>query len=208
MPPTGGFGGNTGVADAHNLAWKLALVHRGAARPGLLDSYEPERRPISELTVEQAYTRYVLRVDPSLPQENLQQPMDDPSIELGAVYRSGAVLDESEPSAPLDDPRSHSWAAGTRAPHVVLGDGRSTVDVAGHGFAVLVDGAADDWRKVADEAQRELSVPIAVQQVQDDGLSGAALVRPDGVIAWRTAEAPAASGFGAALRHLLDRGPE
>jgi 2-polyprenyl-6-methoxyphenol hydroxylase-like FAD-dependent oxidoreductase len=208
MPPTGGFGGNTGVADANNLAWKLAMVHGGRAGAGLLDSYGAERRPISALTVEQAYTRYVLRVDPLLPQENLQQPMDDPSIELGAVYRSGAVLDDSAPSAPLDNPRDRSWAAGTRAPHVALEDGRSTVDVAGRGFAVLVDGAPDDWRKVADEAQRELSVPIAVQQVQDDGLTGAALVRPDGVIAWRTGEAAAASGLGAALHVLLDRGSE
>jgi 2-polyprenyl-6-methoxyphenol hydroxylase-like FAD-dependent oxidoreductase len=205
MPPTGGFGGNTGVADAHNLAWKLALVHRGVAGPGLLSSYEPERRPISALTVEQAYTRYVLRVDPSLSQENLQQPLDDASIELGAVYRSGAVLDTSEPTAPLDDPRAHSWAAGTRAPHVSLEGGRSTVDVPGRGFAVFVDGGEDDWRKMADEAQRELSVPVVVQQVKDDGLLGAALVRPDGVIAWRTAETAAASGLGTALRQLLDR---
>jgi 2-polyprenyl-6-methoxyphenol hydroxylase-like FAD-dependent oxidoreductase len=203
MPPTGGFGGNTGVADAHNLAWKLAMVQRGVAGPGLLDSYDPERRPISALTVEQAYTRYVLRVDPSLPQENLQQPMDDASIELGAVYRSSAVLTDDDPSGPLDDPRSHSWAAGTRAPHVALSGGRSTVDVAGHGFAVLVDGGEDDWRKVADEVQRELSVPIAVQRVQDEGLSGAALVRPDGVIAWRTNEAAAASGLTASLRMIL-----
>lgn len=58
MPPTGGFGGNTGVADAHNLAWRLAIVDRGAAAPALLDSYDRERRAIAALTVEQAYTRY------------------------------------------------------------------------------------------------------------------------------------------------------
>ena len=72
MPPTGGFGGNTGVADAHNLAWKVAMVHRGIAGPGLLDTYDMERRPIADLTVEQAYTRYALRVDPSLPKDDLQ----------------------------------------------------------------------------------------------------------------------------------------
>src|SRR6185437_6397262 len=65
MPPTGGFGGNTGVADAHNLAWKLAFVTRGIAGRGLLDTYDAERRPHAALTVEQAYTRYALRVDPS-----------------------------------------------------------------------------------------------------------------------------------------------
>jgi 2-polyprenyl-6-methoxyphenol hydroxylase-like FAD-dependent oxidoreductase len=208
MPPTGGFGGNTGVADAHNLAWKLALVSKGLAGPGLLESYDAERRPISGLTVEQAYTRYVLRVDPSLPRDGLQDPMDDASIELGAVYRSGAVADASTPEQPLDDPRGHSWAAGTRAPHVTLPDGRSTVDVAGHGFALLVADGAEDWRKVADEVESTLGVPIAVQAVDDAGLSGAALVRPDGVVAWRTTEAAVAAGLGGVLAGLLDVGSQ
>jgi 2-polyprenyl-6-methoxyphenol hydroxylase-like FAD-dependent oxidoreductase len=45
-PPTGGQGMNTGIQDAYNLAWKMALVLRGAAGAGLLDSYEAERRPV------------------------------------------------------------------------------------------------------------------------------------------------------------------
>jgi 2-polyprenyl-6-methoxyphenol hydroxylase-like FAD-dependent oxidoreductase len=44
-PPTGGQGMNTGMQDAYNLAWKLALVLQGAASESLLDSYEAERRP-------------------------------------------------------------------------------------------------------------------------------------------------------------------
>jgi len=190
MPPTGGFGGNTGVADAHNLAWKLALVTKGLAGSGLLASYDPERRPIGQLTAEQAYTRYVMRVDPSLPQEDLQPPLDDPSIELGAVYRSRAVLDDSAPAGPLDDPRAHSWAAGTRVPHVELPDGRSTVDVPGHGFALVCTDSEAEWRKVAEEAHQTFGVPVTVQRVAEDGLRGAALVRPDGVIAWRTTQLP------------------
>ena len=43
MPPYGGFGGNTGIADAHNLAWKLAAVCRSDAPDSLLDTYEQER---------------------------------------------------------------------------------------------------------------------------------------------------------------------
>jgi 2-polyprenyl-6-methoxyphenol hydroxylase-like FAD-dependent oxidoreductase len=46
--PMGGQGMNTGIQDAYNLAWKLALVHRGRAPVGLLDSYEKERRPVAE----------------------------------------------------------------------------------------------------------------------------------------------------------------
>jgi FAD binding domain-containing protein len=45
-PPTGGQGMNTGIQDAYNLAWKMALVLQGTASPGLLDTYEAERRPI------------------------------------------------------------------------------------------------------------------------------------------------------------------
>jgi 2-polyprenyl-6-methoxyphenol hydroxylase-like FAD-dependent oxidoreductase len=48
FPPTGGLGLNTGVADAHNLAWKLARVAHGGAPDALLDTYESERRPVAE----------------------------------------------------------------------------------------------------------------------------------------------------------------
>jgi 2-polyprenyl-6-methoxyphenol hydroxylase-like FAD-dependent oxidoreductase len=46
--PVGGQGMNTGIQDAHDLAWKLALVRAGAAPPSLLDSYEAERQPVAE----------------------------------------------------------------------------------------------------------------------------------------------------------------
>jgi 2-polyprenyl-6-methoxyphenol hydroxylase-like FAD-dependent oxidoreductase len=57
MPPTGGFGGNTGIHDAHNLAWKLDAVLRDAAGPSLLDTYDNERRWIAERTLAQALAR-------------------------------------------------------------------------------------------------------------------------------------------------------
>jgi 2-polyprenyl-6-methoxyphenol hydroxylase-like FAD-dependent oxidoreductase len=181
MPPTGGFGGNTGVADAHNLAWKLALVTRGVAGPALLDTYDPERRPISALTVEQAYTRYALRVDPSLPRDDLMPPLDDAAIELGAIYRSGAVLADSADEAvdtPLDDPRARTWTVGARVPHVKVPDGpQSTLDTVDQGFALLVADDGERWRSSA----HSLGIPISVY----GGLPGSALVRPDGVIAWR-----------------------
>ncbi len=50
-PPTGAQGMNTGIQDAHNLAWKLSLAVSGVAAPGLLDSYDAERRPIGEEVV-------------------------------------------------------------------------------------------------------------------------------------------------------------
>ena len=47
FPPSGGFGMNTGIQDAHNLAWKLAAVTKNISSPSLLKSYEVERRPVA-----------------------------------------------------------------------------------------------------------------------------------------------------------------
>ncbi|MEY7976669.1 FAD-dependent oxidoreductase, partial [Streptomyces pilosus] len=57
MSPTGAFGSNTGIQDAHNLAWKLAAVLGGWAEPGLLESYDAERRPVAEATSARASSR-------------------------------------------------------------------------------------------------------------------------------------------------------
>lgn len=54
FPPTGGLGLNTGVQDAHNLAWKIAAVEKGWAAPALLDTYESERRPVAAYNAEQS----------------------------------------------------------------------------------------------------------------------------------------------------------
>ena len=88
MPPNGGFGGNTGIADAHNLAWKLALVLKGIAGPELLATYEQERRPVGKFTVEQAYTRYVTRSATYLGAKDYEPQVNDFNIELGYLYHS------------------------------------------------------------------------------------------------------------------------
>ncbi|MFE6636178.1 FAD-dependent oxidoreductase [Streptomyces tendae] len=59
MSPTGAFGSNTGIQDAHNLAWKLAAVLEGWAGEGLLDTYDMERRPVAEATSARAAHRSV-----------------------------------------------------------------------------------------------------------------------------------------------------
>lgn len=53
-PPTGGLGLTSGIADAHNLCWKLAAVLQGRAGDGLLDSYEAERRPVDGRNVQRS----------------------------------------------------------------------------------------------------------------------------------------------------------
>ncbi|MET9748226.1 FAD-dependent oxidoreductase [Streptomyces ardesiacus] len=59
MSPTGAFGSNTGIQDAHNLAWKLAAVLEGWAGEALLDTYDTERRPVAEATSARAAHRSV-----------------------------------------------------------------------------------------------------------------------------------------------------
>jgi 2-polyprenyl-6-methoxyphenol hydroxylase-like FAD-dependent oxidoreductase len=226
MPPTGGFGGNTGVADAHNLAWKLAMVLDGTAGPGLLDTYDPERRPVCDLIVEQAYTRYVLRVDPSLPRDGLAAPLDDPSLELGTVYRSAAVLAEDDDTTPAD-PRKPAGQLGARAPHLppMLRDGvpASVHDVLGRDFVLLAGPDGEAWCGAAEQMETALAVPLAAFRVGPDGTlvdrggtfpdafgigrDGAVLVRPDGVLAWRSASSapdPRAA-LEQAMRRLLFR---
>jgi 2-polyprenyl-6-methoxyphenol hydroxylase-like FAD-dependent oxidoreductase len=207
MPPTGGFGGNTGIADAHNLAWKLAMVLAGTAGARLLDSYEPERRPLCELIVEQAYARYIKRVDPSLPATNLAPLLDDAAIELGSVYDSAATLDEGPRDAAaalLEDPRSPSGRAGTRVPHIMLqrnGVPVSTHDLPANGFALLAGAGGRSWVDAA-ATLAAAGIPLTAhaiapagelvnadgrfEQTMGIGAQGALLLRPDGVIGWRT----------------------
>ena len=59
FPPTGGMGLNTGVQDAHNLAWKIAAVEKGWADAGILDTYEAERLPVATYNAEQSLTNAV-----------------------------------------------------------------------------------------------------------------------------------------------------
>jgi 2-polyprenyl-6-methoxyphenol hydroxylase-like FAD-dependent oxidoreductase len=228
MPPTGGFGGNTGIADAHNLAWKLAMVLKGTAGPALLDSYQPERQPQCELIVEQAYARYVKRVDASLPASDLPPLLDDASIELGSVYRSEAIMNEEQGAAAalLEDPRQPSGLPGTRVPHVTLlrnGVAISTHDLPGNGFVLLAAVEGRDWIAAA-SALSAAGIPLTAYRIgagadlsDPDGVfeksvgiaaAGALLLRPDGVIAWRSAGAStdARATLDEVMRRLTFRG--
>src|SRR5262245_47400602 len=157
MPPNGGFGGNTGIHDAHNLAWKLAYALKGIARPGLLDSYDLERRPIAKFTVEQAYTRYVTRTAPYLGATDFQPLADDFNIELGHVYHSPAIVAEATGAAVHADPHETRGCPGTRAPHLWLtkaGRQVSSLDLFGGAFVLLAAPGGAAWCEAARAASR------------------------------------------------------
>jgi 2-polyprenyl-6-methoxyphenol hydroxylase-like FAD-dependent oxidoreductase len=184
VPPNGGFGGNTGVQDAHNLAWKLAAVVKGEAGPGLLDTYEAERLPLCELMVRQAYTRYATRVVPERGTDDADPPVPDIELEIGLVMRSPAIAAEDGDELHLP-PAGLDGRPGTRAPHVWLGEDRSTLDLFGSGFVVLRR-SGDDWAPPGVASHVIDAEPFA--EAYGLAAGGATLVRPDGVVAWRSRE--------------------
>src|SRR5580765_5787964 len=208
MPPTGGFGGNTGIHDAHNLAWKLALVLRGAAGPALLETYNAERHPSGKQAVEQAYNRYVTRSDPDLGTEGMQPAIPDLHVEFNR-YRSTAVVlepDYVDDGRPDIDTRESRALPGTRAPHVELvRDGRtiSAIDLYLGNFVLMAGPEGDPWCDAASTASAAVDVDIECHQIGRDVLdngdfcerygidaAGAVLVRPDGYVAWRSRQLP------------------
>lgn len=214
MPPHGGFGGNTGVADAHNLAWKLALTLIGEAGPALLDSYDAERRPVGRFTAEQAYSRYVTRTAPYLASQGMQPVEPDLDVELGYGYTSAVILPDGQPAPLHQNPRESRGLPGTRAPHVWLErhpirtvrDTRppvSTLDLFGRHFVLVVGEDGHRWYDAARQLPAAVATRVDVHRAGIDlitdggdigdafgiGSGGASLVRPDGVVAWRSSSA-------------------
>ena len=224
MPPNGGFGGNTGVQDAQNLAWKLAMVLKGEAGPDLLASYEEERRPTAEFTVEQAYSRYVTRTAPYLGVDRIQPVEPDLSIELGYCYHSGAVIEENGRGPSHENPRESRGRPGTRAPHVWLerdGERMSTLDLYGGRFVLLAGNHGEPWCEGGRQAAARAGIPLEVHRPGSRGLDdpdgtfgdayglepdAAMLIRPDGFAGWRaTADRAIGARPSRALSRLTSR---
>ncbi len=218
MPPTGGFGGNCGVQDAFDLAWKLQHVLDGKAPPALLDTYDAERRPVGSFTTEQAYTRYVLRLDPGLGKGDLMPIVHEAAVELGYRHLSDAVaLEDGDDGALWEDPKEPSGRPGMRAAHVWIdrdGTRVSTLDLFCRGFTLLAGTDGGDWCAAATSAAERLGVSLDAYRAGSDfagdvagvygiGTEGAVLVRPDGFIAWRAQDTD--GDVGTALGRALAR---
>ncbi len=159
MPPFGGRGMNTAVADAWNLGWKLAAVASGAADASLLDSYEAERGPVGRHNVALAISRFPelaaahgLSLDRAMPGGTSGTP-DGLLEDAGYVYRSAAIVPASAASTPPTASMSGTVAQpGGRIPHAWLetaGGRVSTVDLAGDGFSLVAVGTGPAWRRAA-----------------------------------------------------------
>jgi hypothetical protein len=218
MPPNGGFGGNTGIQDAHNLAWKLAMVLKGEAAPALLDTYQTERLPVGEFTVEQAYARYVTRTAPYLGTDGMQPVVGDLDVELGYAYASPAICGAL--LLPHENPRESRGRPGTRAPHYWLtreGTAVSTLDLIERRFTLLGARDAQAWCEAARAAASHLQIQLDMHQIGVNGLvdpdhrfeaaygldsEGAVLVRPDAFVGWRASPADREAGVNAVTAAL------
>jgi 2,4-dichlorophenol 6-monooxygenase len=210
FPPTGGFGLNTGIQDAHNLAWKIAATLRRAASPSILESYESERQPVAEMN-----TRQSLHNSNRLPdlfrlaeQSIIDNQVSDKNkaalaaeiathrdhfmstgLQLGFSYgppaRGPADPTRYDPSAGEGDRMPHAWVE-------FKGRRMSTLDLLNPAsFTLFARGVGADWSGVAAPNGCVKTIVLDETYVFESdwlglcGLSGggAMLVRPDGHIA-------------------------
>ncbi|UKY55081.1 FAD-dependent oxidoreductase [Streptomyces inhibens] len=227
MSPTGAFGSNTGIQDAHNLAWKLAAVLNGSAGPELLATYETERQPVARETSARASARSAEHSHPGYapaPGAGGGRQRGVLTVALGYCYPRGAVVG-ADPELPVVPEQMRlTGEPGTRAPHMWLrvnGERRSTLDLYEKSFVLLTGSEGEMWRTAVKAAVEQFGLRLDCYLVgtgPDDDLvpeegadwaekhgttsEGAVLVRPDGFVAWR-AEGRVADPE-AALREVLE----
>jgi 2-polyprenyl-6-methoxyphenol hydroxylase-like FAD-dependent oxidoreductase len=228
LSPTGALGMNTGVADAVDLGWKLAAAYDGWAGPRLLESYTLERQPACTRNVTMATKYYegqaafregLEEIDsPTAAGEAVRAKMgahllahvtrmfSTIGLQIGYVYANSPICIGDDTPAPADDPANYqpsTWP-GSRAPHVFLSDGRSTLDLFGRGFVLLKLGNEAPDTKLLDAKAAERGMPLQTVAINEPAVVKAyerrlVLVRPDGHVAWRGNEVPQNP------RRLIDR---
>ena len=213
--PTGGLGMNSGVGDAIDLSWKLAATLQGWGGPGLLASYEIERRQIGARNVEAS--RYASRgrrawrsaYRPNIRDDtpegaetranltriaDVEQRKSNEMIgaELGYRYIGSPVIWPEAGEGPEPDFMKYvptTWP-GARLPHVWLDDGSALHDRIGDGYTLLrLAGAQADGAPLA-RAFASYAAPFTVLDVSDDqprDIYGydLLLLRPDLHVVWR-----------------------
>jgi 2-polyprenyl-6-methoxyphenol hydroxylase-like FAD-dependent oxidoreductase len=218
--PQGGLGMNTGIGDALDLSWKLTAALSGWGGPGLLDSYEAERRQVGERNLRasqyaaegtaewrKASTAAVADDTPegrAIREEVARQAdihhrksHEMRGIELGYRYAGSPVIAYEDGDD--DDGFSYTYAPsarpGHRLPHVWLEDGRALHDVLAEGFTLIRLGRTREDTGPLQRALAAGGAPVTVLEVPEPRareVYGAdlLLVRPDLHVAWRSDRAP------------------
>ena len=214
MSPTGAYGMNTGIGDAVDLSWKLAAAVEGWGGEILLDSFDAERRPIALRNVMEASSNLRRMLSPGRNDELLDDTEAGATIRqrvgaamseamrhewytlgmhLGYRYESSPVcIADGTPPTP-DDPRNYvpTTRPGSRAPHVWLASGGSTLDLFGRSFVLMRIGARPPDVQPLVDASRQRRMPFEVVSIDEPAVTAAyqrclVLVRPDGHVAWRS----------------------
>ncbi|MCU1516726.1 MAG: 2-polyprenyl-6-methoxyphenol hydroxylase [Pseudarthrobacter sp.] len=211
-PPWGGHGFNTCIGDAANLAWKIAASLSGWGGPGLLDSYELERRPVAARTIREAASNGKALAyhfaDPALRSDGddglrarqaahqalaiKQSEFDSLGLVLGYAYADSPVVVPDGSPVPAEDPIRYvpSASPGALLPHAWLDSTTSVYSLLGAGFTLLADAGAlggvpggQAFAPVLDAAARQ-GIPVTVAAVgpDDDGTSMADLWGADAVL--------------------------
>lgn len=215
--PTGGYGMNTGIGDAGDLAWKYAAVLEGWGGERLLQSIEAERRPVALLNCRTAEKNNIVRnelaraYDPVMHEDSVDgmkarqrygrlilelgnAENESLGIELGYRYYKSPIIcyESDEPEWDVLRYIPSTWP-GVRAPHVYLEDGRAIFDLFGRGFTLLR--FADVDASALMEAADTRKVPLELVDIRDQNAAriyerAMVLVRPDQHVAWRANVAP------------------
>ncbi|KAF5701106.1 phenol 2-monooxygenase [Fusarium mundagurra] len=223
--PTGGYGMNTAVGDSFDLGWKLAAVINGHGGSHLLRSYEMERKPVVIRNIErsgvhfkvhQDYVGWVAQAGPemilseSTQARELKEKIDrhvqehsgenqDHGIEMGYRCNNSPIILRSEDAAkePQWSHRSYvpsTWP-GTRAPHVFLSDGKTSIfDHFGQGFTLVDFTHKGQWAARFAETAKHLDIQLKPVHLPQEATAhniwgrDAVLVRPDDFVAWRLPE--------------------
>jgi hypothetical protein len=219
--PTGAFGMNTGMQDAVDLGWKLEAAVRGWGGPRLLASYDAERRPVALRNVREATANLERMLKPRTQKppkeifepgpngdrarkafgdaytEMMKQEWFTIGIHLGYVYEGSPVIVPDGTPRPPEEVMTYTQTArpGSRAPHVWLAPGKSTLDLFGRGFVLLrfsKGAVTEPLERAASSVRMPLSVvDIDNKQAADLYARRLVLVRPDGHVAWRGDTLPA-----------------
>ncbi|WP_426408491.1 FAD-dependent monooxygenase [Bradyrhizobium ganzhouense] len=211
--PTGGYGMNSGVGDAADLGWKLAATLQGFGGPGLLESYEVERRPVATRNRDASGRHMQVRMQIAeaygglLESDNSEDPVrraevgaaiaklgnienESFGIEHGFIYEGSPIVAGGSAARFPFDPAVYkpTTTPGARLPSTILKDGTALYDRLGTHFT-LIDFRRGDPSPFVDAAARR-RIPLSVLQLDEPDLKGVygqemLLVRPDHHIAWR-----------------------
>jgi len=222
MAPTGGFAGNTGIQDAHNLAWKFALVLQAQAHPSLLETYYTERHPVGLFTMEQAYKRWKIRCFLNHSSDAEQdEELSDACVDLGHRYNNSAAVMyiNGARGAVYEDPYWPTAFPGSRAPHIWIRNqdssseakSKSLYDTFEPGkFVLLCSENGQRWADAGETLSKLYPLKVIMVTLQSGFLSkykihnsGAVIIRPDGVIGWKALNDTEVSFLEVMLKSLL-----